>query len=132
MSKSCTQQNPNFLPPDMILPPPFIQRERDNVRMNGQKYYAKATYKPPEITSDHNNKFSPYFQILYDTLQRARATTKKIETPADVDGFPELNDPEKQEIKDLIKECVTSKPPPKTKKAVRTTLTGDTSKSLGQ
>ena len=62
-----------------------------------------------------------------DELQRARATTKKIETPADVDGFPELNDPEKQEIKDLIKECVTSKPPPKTKKAVRTTPTGDTS-----
>ncbi len=65
--------------------------------------------------------------LMNNYLQRARATTKKIETPADVDGFPELNDPEKQEIKDLIKECVTSKPPPKTKKAVRTTPTGDTS-----
>ena len=43
-------------------------------------------------------------------IQRARATTKKIETPADLDGFPEMNDTEKQEIRQLIKEFVTSSP----------------------
>ncbi|XP_064384237.1 DNA ligase 3-like isoform X2 [Halichondria panicea] len=88
----------------------------------------------PNPFSDDGGDMKVWYhtRCIFETFKRARATTKKIETPADVDGFPELNDPEKQEIKDLIKECVTSKPPPKTKKAVRTTLTGDTSKSLGK
>ena len=46
-------------------------------------------------------------------MQRARATTKKIETPADLEGFPELKDEEKTEIKALIKEYVTDKTPAK-------------------
>ena len=65
-------------------------------------------------------------------LQRARATTKKIESPADLEGFPDLNDPEKDEIRQLIKEFVTVKSPstktPTKKKAgsggTQTTLPG--------
>ena len=66
-------------------------------------------------------------------MQRARATTKKIESPADLEGFPDLNDPEKDEIRQLVKEFVTVKSPstktPTKKKATggggsQTTLPG--------
>ena len=40
--------------------------------------------------------------ICTHTVQRARATTKRIESPADLEGFPELADTEKDEIKQLI------------------------------
>ena len=53
-----------------------------------------------------------FFSSLF--TQRARATTKKIESPADLEGFPDLNDPEKDEIRKLIKEFVTDKSPSKT------------------
>lgn len=42
-------------------------------------------------------------QCMFETLQRARATTKKIESPADLEGFSNLKDPEKDEIKQFIK-----------------------------
>ncbi len=48
-------------------------------------------------------------------IQRARATTKKIETPADLEGFGEMKDEEKDEVKSLISEFVTSKTPSKAK-----------------
>ena len=51
--------------------------------------------------------------------QRARATTKKIESPADLEGFPDLNDPEKGEIRQLIKEFVTDKSPAKPSSAAK-------------
>ena len=50
-------------------------------------------------------------ELLPPSMQRARATTKKIESPADLEGFPDLNDPEKDEIRQLIKEFVTVKSP---------------------
>jgi len=48
-------------------------------------------------------------------MQRARATTKKIETPADLEGFGEMKEEEKTEIKTLIAEFISSKTPSKTK-----------------
>lgn len=57
-------------------------------------------------------------------LQRARATTKKIESPADLEGFPDLNDPEKDEIRQLIKEFVTVKSPAKTSAKKKATAGG--------
>ena len=42
-------------------------------------------------------------RCMFETLQRARATTKKIESPADLEGFSNLKDPEKDEIKQFIK-----------------------------
>lgn len=42
-------------------------------------------------------------RCMFETLQRARATTKKIETPADLEGFGELEDGEKEDIKQYIK-----------------------------
>ena len=43
------------------------------------------------------------------SLQRAR-TAKKIETPADIEGFPDMKDEEKEEIKKLIAEFDVPKP----------------------
>ena len=45
-------------------------------------------------------------------LQRAR-TAKKIETPADIEGFPDMKDEEKDKIKKLIAEFDVAKPTPK-------------------
>ena len=42
-------------------------------------------------------------RCMFETLQRARTTTKKIETPADLEGFADLKDTEKDEIKQFIK-----------------------------
>lgn len=42
-------------------------------------------------------------ECMFETLQRARTTTKKIETPADLDGFPSLQDTDKDNIKQCIK-----------------------------
>ena len=44
-----------------------------------------------------------HVRCMFETLQRARATTKKIETPADLEGFGDLKDSEKDEIKQSIK-----------------------------
>ena len=58
-----------------------------------------------------------YFLLSFS--QRARATTKKIESPADLEGFPDLNDPEKDEIRQLVKEFVTDKSPAKPSSAAK-------------
>lgn len=42
-------------------------------------------------------------RCMFETLQRARATTKKIESPADLEGFGELKDSDKDDIKQYIK-----------------------------
>ncbi len=40
---------------------------------------------------------------MFETLVRARATTKKIETADDLEDFTTLEDPEKEEIRQLLK-----------------------------
>lgn len=40
---------------------------------------------------------------LFDTFKRARATTKKVEEPDDLEGFGELKQEDKDEINKLIK-----------------------------
>ena len=41
-------------------------------------------------------------KCLFETFERARATTKIIESSDEIDGFTTLNDDDKQMIKDLI------------------------------
>ena len=57
------------------------------------------------ILSDDGGDMKVWYhcQCIFETFKRARATTKKIETPADVEGFADLEDKEKDEIKELIK-----------------------------
>lgn len=40
---------------------------------------------------------------MFETLARARSTTKKIETADDLEDFAKLNDPEKEEVRQLLK-----------------------------
>ena len=42
-------------------------------------------------------------RCMFETLVRARATTKKIETADDLEDFTTLEDPEKEEIRKLLK-----------------------------
>ena len=44
-----------------------------------------------------------HVRCMFETLQRARATTKKIETPDDLEEFAKLKNDDKDEIKQLIK-----------------------------
>ena len=44
-----------------------------------------------------------HVRCMFETLQRARATTKKIETPDDLEEFVKLKNDDKDEIKQLIK-----------------------------
>ena len=44
-----------------------------------------------------------HMACMFESLTRARATTKKIESPADLEGFSSISDEDKEEIKKLIK-----------------------------
>ena len=44
-----------------------------------------------------------HVQCIFSTFERARATTKVIESPADLDGFSNLHNNDQEEIKQLIK-----------------------------
>ena len=57
------------------------------------------------LSSDDGSDMKVWYhcRCMFETLQRARATTKKIETPADLEGFANLKDAEKDEIKQHIK-----------------------------
>ena len=48
-----------------------------------------------------------HLSCMFESLSRARATTKKIESPADLEGFSDINDEDKEEIKKLIKGIVS-------------------------
>ena len=55
--------------------------------------------------SDDGGDMKVWFHssCMFESLTRARATTKKIESPADLEGFSSINDEDKDEIKKLIK-----------------------------
>jgi len=63
---------------------------------------AKLVSNPfSEDAGDMKQWFHP--ACLFETFVRARATTKKIEDPDDVDGFSDLQQDDKDKILDLIK-----------------------------
>ena len=45
-------------------------------------------------------------KCIFETFKKARATTKKIEEPGDIEGFEDIQDEDKDMIKKLIKESV--------------------------
>lgn len=59
---------------------------------------------------------------IFDSLSRARATTKKIDCTDDLDGFGDLKNDDQQKIKSLIKELASKHSPSPKKKAVQSTL----------
>jgi len=59
----------------------------------------------PNPFSDDGGDMKVWFHMacMFESLTRARATTKKIESPADLEGFSSISDEDKEEIKKLIK-----------------------------
>ncbi|CAG5129065.1 unnamed protein product, partial [Candidula unifasciata] len=88
----------------------------------------KVTPNPfSEDAGDMKQWFHP--ACIFETFVKARATTKKIEEPEDAEGFGDLNQEDKDAIKQLIEDYHTkagSKPSPKPKKTVQTTPTSST------
>ena len=67
---------------------------------------AKLTTNP---FSDEAGEMKQWFhpQCIFESFQRARATTKKIEEPDDVEGFSDLQQEDKDRILKLIKGNMT-------------------------
>ncbi|KAL5490807.1 hypothetical protein EMCRGX_G015992 [Ephydatia muelleri] len=81
-----------------------------------EKGVARIGKVAPNPFSDDGGDMKVWYHVkcMFETFKRARATTKKIESPADLEGFAELADTEKEEIKQLIKEMVPPKSSAKT------------------
>ncbi|XP_077998506.1 DNA ligase 3-like [Glandiceps talaboti] len=77
--------------------------------------------------SDDGGDMKQYFHIgcMFETLARARATTKKIEDPGDLEGFQDMEDEEKDVIRKHIRELAAKSSSPKKtpKKTVQAKLT---------
>ncbi|KAM7435288.1 DNA ligase 3 [Porites harrisoni] len=63
-----------------------------------------------------------HVRCIFESLSRARATTKKIDSTDDLDGFEELNDDDQKEVKSLIKDLSSKTTPSPKKKTVQSTL----------
>lgn len=63
---------------------------------------AKLVYNP---FSDEAGEMKQWFhpQCIFESFQKARASTKKIEEPDDVEGFADLDQEDKEQILKLIK-----------------------------
>ena len=78
-----------------------------------KKTIEKGTCRIGKVTpnpfSDDGGDMKVWYHVgcMFESFQRARAATKVIETAADVEGFADLKDSEKDEIKELIKGTYT-------------------------
>ncbi|GFS06592.1 DNA ligase [Elysia marginata] len=90
----------------------------------GSLRIGKVTPNPfSEDGGDMKQWFHP--SCIFETFVRARATTKKIEDPEDVEGFGDLKPEDKEVIKDLIEKFLAQsgkKASPRPKKTVQTTI----------
>lgn len=82
----------------------------------------------PNPFSDDGGDMKQYFHIncMFESFLRARATTKKIEDPSDLEGFENMEEEEKKTIRKHIDELaskVANKKTPAKKKTVQGVLT---------
>lgn len=84
----------------------------------GAARIAKIT---PNFFNDGEGEMKMYHHVncMFEVFSRARATTKKIEDPSDLEGFADMNDEEKAQIKKLIAE-LCAKQAEKSAKSPRT------------
>uniref|UniRef100_H2Z1K6 DNA ligase n=1 Tax=Ciona savignyi TaxID=51511 RepID=H2Z1K6_CIOSA len=63
----------------------------------------------PNYFNDGDGEMKQYHHIacIFETFAKARATTKKIEDVSDLDGFSDMKDEEKEQIKKLVAELCT-------------------------
>lgn len=68
----------------------------------GVSRVGKVTANP---FSDDGGEMKQWYHLpcVFETFTRARATTKVVESPADLDGFTDLRDEDKEEVKKFIK-----------------------------
>lgn len=68
----------------------------------GASRVGKVTANP---FSDDGGEMKQWYHVpcIFETFTRARATTKVVESPADLEGFTDLKDEDKEEVKKLIK-----------------------------
>ncbi|XP_076802197.1 DNA ligase 3-like [Clavelina lepadiformis] len=72
----------------------------------------------PNFFDDGETEMKQYHHIacMFEVFSRARATTKKVEDVSDLDGFADMNDDDKEDIKKRISELCCSQ---KLKKTVK-------------
>ncbi|XP_035697308.1 DNA ligase 3-like isoform X2 [Branchiostoma floridae] len=77
----------------------------------------------PNFFHEGDGEMKQWYHVacIFETFQRARATTKKIEDASDLEGWEDMEDEEKQTILKLIKELESKAKSPK-KKVVQATL----------
>ncbi|XP_077970658.1 DNA ligase 3-like isoform X2 [Styela clava] len=70
------------------------------------KGVARIAKVTPNFFNDGDGEMKMYHHIncMFEVFSRARATTKKIEDPSDLEGFADMEDDEKNQIKKLIAE----------------------------
>ncbi|XP_033724639.1 LOW QUALITY PROTEIN: DNA ligase 3-like [Pecten maximus] len=79
----------------------------------GSLRIGKVTANPFGGDGDMKQWYHP--SCIFNTFKRARATTKKIEEPDDVEGFSEILQEDKDEINKLIKEHLSNAKTPNKK-----------------
>ncbi|KAI8516930.1 DNA ligase 3 [Branchiostoma belcheri] len=77
----------------------------------------------PNFFHEGDGEMKQWYHVacIFETFQRARATTKKIEDASDLEGWEDMEDQEKQTILKLIKDLESKTKSPK-KKVVQATL----------
>ncbi|XP_019624407.1 PREDICTED: DNA ligase 3-like [Branchiostoma belcheri] len=77
----------------------------------------------PNFFHEGDGEMKQWYHVgcIFETFQRARATTKKIEDASDLEGWEDMEDQEKQTILKLIKDLESKAKSPK-KKVVQATL----------
>jgi len=78
------------------------QIEKDNLRIG--KIHKNPFHEETMTTSWYHP------ECMFASLHRARAQTKKIDSEKDLEGFDELNDDDKQQLRDMIKDFQTKSP----------------------
>lgn len=81
----------------------------------------------PNPFSDEGGDMKQYFHIgcIFESFVRARATTKKIEDPSDLEGFENMEEEEKKTIRkhiDQLASKIANKTPSKKKNTVQAVL----------
>ena len=89
----------------------------------GEIRIAKITASPFSDDGEMKNYHHP--ACIFETFKKARATTKIIEDPSDLDGWEDVKQEDKEAIMKLIKENMKSSPTktPDKKPAKKTTPT---------
>ncbi|XP_074625585.1 DNA ligase 3-like isoform X2 [Acropora palmata] len=127
-----------FVMPDGDSEKPFVVEYAAQGRAKCKTCKEKIEKSSTRIGKLVSNPFSEdggmmkqwyHVPCIFDSLTRARATTKKIDSTDDLGGFDELKSEDQQEIKSLIKDLASKASPSPKKKTVQSRFTSKPSTS---